>query len=104
MRQGQAKLIIISNNCPQIRRTELEYYAMLSKSLVHHFDGNNIELGNFLFLLLLRRCVWQTAQSVSNYDQRSGRLGHPGARLSIVPLICFLFHLLFLLSNIFIIY
>ena len=38
-------MILISNNCPAIRRTELEYYAMLSKSQVHHFDGNNIELG-----------------------------------------------------------
>ena len=37
--------MIIANNCPAIRRTELEYYAMLSKSQVHHFDGNNIELG-----------------------------------------------------------
>jgi large subunit ribosomal protein L30e len=45
LRQGQAKLILIANNCPAIRRTELEYYAMLSKSQVHHFDGNNIELG-----------------------------------------------------------
>ena len=45
LRQGQSKLIIIANNCPAIRRTELEYYAMLSKSQVHHFDGNNIELG-----------------------------------------------------------
>lgn len=48
LRQGQAKLILISNNCPAIRRTELEYYAMLSKSQVHHFDGNNIELGKSL--------------------------------------------------------
>ena len=45
LRQGQSKLIIIANNCPAIRRTELEYYAMLSKSQVHHFDGNNVELG-----------------------------------------------------------
>ena len=45
MRQGQAKLIIIAKNCPAIRRTELEYYAMLAKADVHHFDGNNVELG-----------------------------------------------------------
>ena len=45
LRQGQSKLILIANNCPAIRRTELEYYAMLSKSQVHHFDGNNVELG-----------------------------------------------------------
>ena len=49
LRQGQAKLILIANNCPAIRRTELEYYAMLSKSQVHHFDGNNIELGKPLW-------------------------------------------------------
>ena len=48
LRQGEAKLILISNNCPAIRRTELEYYAMLSKAAVHHFDGNNIELGKCL--------------------------------------------------------
>lgn len=45
LRQGQSKLILIANNCPAIRRTELEYYAMLSKSQVHSFDGNNVELG-----------------------------------------------------------
>eukprot|EP00997_Jenningsia_sp_PLL12_P010612 NODE_7927_length_432_cov_24.174935_g7067_i0.p1 GENE.NODE_7927_length_432_cov_24.174935_g7067_i0~~NODE_7927_length_432_cov_24.174935_g7067_i0.p1 ORF type:complete len:122 (+),score=41.65 NODE_7927_length_432_cov_24.174935_g7067_i0:45-368(+) len=45
MRQGHAKLILISSNCPPIRRTEIEYYAMLSKCHVHHFDGNNIQLG-----------------------------------------------------------
>ena len=50
LRQGQSKLILISNNCPAIRRTELEYYAMLSKSSVHHFDGNNIELGRWLVI------------------------------------------------------
>ena len=45
LRQGQAKLVLIANNCPQIRRTELEYYAVLAKADVHHFEGNNIELG-----------------------------------------------------------
>merc|ERR1712205_235387 len=45
LRSGQSKLILISNNCPAIRRTELEYYAVLAKSDVHHFDGNNVELG-----------------------------------------------------------
>ena len=45
LRQGQAKLIVISKNCPAIRKTELEYYTMLAKADVHHFDGNNVELG-----------------------------------------------------------
>ena len=48
LRSGQAKLILISNNCPAIRRTELEYYAVLAKADVHHFDGNNLELGTAL--------------------------------------------------------
>ena len=45
MRRGKAKLVLISNNCPQLRQTELEYYALLSKTPVHHYEGNNIELG-----------------------------------------------------------
>merc|ERR1719335_1375131 len=45
LRSGQAKLVLIASNCPAIRRTELEYYAVLAKSDVHHFDGNNVELG-----------------------------------------------------------
>lgn len=40
-----AKLIIISSNCPPLRRSEIEYYAMLSRTGVHHYTGNNIELG-----------------------------------------------------------
>ena len=27
------------------RKSEIEYYAMLSKTGVHHYTGNNIELG-----------------------------------------------------------
>merc|ERR1712078_543305 len=42
---GNSKLIIISNNCPSVRKSELEYYAMLSKTGIHHFSGNNVDLG-----------------------------------------------------------
>merc|ERR1711862_352940 len=45
LRQGKAKLIIIASNCPQLRKGEIEYYAMLAKTGVHHYSGNNIELG-----------------------------------------------------------
>ncbi|KAJ3270298.1 60S ribosomal protein L30 [Borealophlyctis nickersoniae] len=45
LRQGKAKLIIIAGNCPPLRKSELEYYAMLSKTGVHHYSGNNIDLG-----------------------------------------------------------
>ena len=40
-----AKLILISNNCPPLRKSEIEYYAMLAKTAVHHYSGNNITLG-----------------------------------------------------------
>merc|ERR1711918_11429 len=45
LRQGKAKLVLISSNCPALRKSELEYYAMLAKSGVHHFTGTNNELG-----------------------------------------------------------
>ena len=45
MRRGKAKLILIANNCPSLKQTELEYFALLSKTPVHHYEGNNIELG-----------------------------------------------------------
>ena len=32
--------MIISNNCPPIRKSEIEYYAMLSKTGVHHYTGS----------------------------------------------------------------
>ena len=45
LRQGKAKLIIIAANTPVLRKTELEYYAMLSKTPIHYFNGGNNELG-----------------------------------------------------------
>ena len=45
LRSGKSKLVIISNNCPPLRKSELEYYAMLAKTGVHHYSGNNIDLG-----------------------------------------------------------
>merc|ERR1712117_910196 len=45
LRASEGKLIILSSNTPALRRSEIEYYAMLSKTGVHHYSGNNIELG-----------------------------------------------------------
>ncbi|KAI6191844.1 60S ribosomal protein L30 [Aphelenchoides bicaudatus] len=45
LRSGKAKLVIISNNTPALRRSEIEYYAMLSRTGVHEYHGSNIELG-----------------------------------------------------------
>ena len=45
LRNSKSKLVILANNCPPLRKSEIEYYAMLSKVTVHHFTGNNVELG-----------------------------------------------------------
>ena len=45
LRSNKAKMIIISNNTPALRRSEIEYYAMLAKCNVHHYKGNNSDLG-----------------------------------------------------------
>ena len=45
LRQGKSKLIIISNNCPVLRKSEIEYYAMLAKTGVYHYHGDNNDLG-----------------------------------------------------------
>ncbi|KAL1547055.1 60S ribosomal protein L30 [Salvia divinorum] len=45
LRSSKGKLILISNNCPPLRKSEIEYYAMLAKIGVHHYSGNNVDLG-----------------------------------------------------------
>lgn len=45
LRSGEAKLIILSNNCPTVRKAEIEYYAVLSKAKVVFYPGNNVALG-----------------------------------------------------------
>merc|ERR1711865_259227 len=45
LRNGKSKLIIICNNCPPLRKSEIEYYAMLAKTGVHHYTGDNSDLG-----------------------------------------------------------
>merc|ERR1712028_239567 len=41
LRQGKAKLILIASNCPALRKSEIEYYALLAKTGVQHFHGDN---------------------------------------------------------------
>ena len=45
LRSGEARLIILSNNCPTVRKAEIEYYALLAKAKVVFYPGNNIALG-----------------------------------------------------------
>jgi len=37
-----AWLIIIAKNCPPLKRSEIEYYAMLAQTGVHHYTGSKI--------------------------------------------------------------
>ena len=46
IRNGKAKLIFIANNCPPVRKSLLQYYAMLGKIQIYLFSGSNGDLGN----------------------------------------------------------
>jgi large subunit ribosomal protein L30e len=52
-----AKLVLIAGNCPPLRKSEIEYYAMLSKTTVHHFAGTNVALGTAAGKLFRVGCV-----------------------------------------------
>jgi large subunit ribosomal protein L30e len=43
--RGKSKLILIASNCPHLRKSEVEYLAMLAKTQVHHYAGDNTALG-----------------------------------------------------------
>ena len=45
LRRGKAKMVLISSNCPPLRKSEVEYLAMLAKTSVHHYSGDNTNLG-----------------------------------------------------------
>ena len=44
-RTGKSKMVLIASNCPPLRKSEVEYLAMLAKTQVHHYSGDNTELG-----------------------------------------------------------
>ena len=45
LRKNKAKMVLIASNCPQLRKSEVEYMAMLAKVTVHHYQGDNTALG-----------------------------------------------------------
>eukprot|EP00301_Raphidiophrys_heterophryoidea_P026345 c9074_g1_i1.p1 GENE.c9074_g1_i1~~c9074_g1_i1.p1 ORF type:complete len:109 (-),score=14.63 c9074_g1_i1:146-472(-) len=45
IRQAKAKMVIIAKNCPALRKSEIEYYCMLSKTHLHPYEGSNVDLG-----------------------------------------------------------
>lgn len=52
-----AKLVLLSGNTPPLRRSEIEYYAMLSKTPVHLYQGSNVALGTAAGKLFRVGCV-----------------------------------------------
>ncbi|OQD77775.1 hypothetical protein PENDEC_c002G04271 [Penicillium decumbens] len=70
LRSGKAKLVIIAANTPPLRKSELEYYAMLAKTPVHHFSGNNIELGTACGKLF--RCATMAILDAGDSDILAG--------------------------------
>jgi len=45
LRNGKSKMVLIASNCPPLRKSEVEYLAMLAKTQVHHYHGDNTALG-----------------------------------------------------------
>jgi large subunit ribosomal protein L30e len=45
IRNGKAKAILVASNCPPLRRSEIEYLSMLTKTTLHHYSGTNKALG-----------------------------------------------------------
>jgi large subunit ribosomal protein L30e len=45
LRTGKSKMVLIASNCPPLRKSEVEYLAMLAKVQVHHYSGDNTDLG-----------------------------------------------------------
>lgn len=56
LRSGKSKLVIICNNCPPLRKSEIEYYAMLAKTHVHHYTGSKSRAA-----CVRVRAVWSVA-------------------------------------------
>ncbi|XP_058563019.1 large ribosomal subunit protein eL30-like [Neofelis nebulosa] len=44
IRYGKVKLVVLANNCPALRKSEIEYCGMLAKTGAHYYSGNNINL------------------------------------------------------------
>lgn len=67
LRSGKAKLVLISGNTPPLRKSELEYYSMLSKAPVHHYGGTNVSSPNIPMnnTILLRKGLAVSSHSAA---------------------------------------
>jgi hypothetical protein len=78
LRSGKSKLVIISNNCPPLRKSELEYYAMLAKTGVHHYSGSASSRESLMFPRT-RRDAFRSVRT--RPDTRTRRASAGGARV-----------------------
>jgi len=82
LRSGKSKLVIICNNCPPLRKSEIEYYAMLAKTHVHHYTGSELNATALAFLSCVLLFIVQSSQCRSLLGiawQHFGRV-HEGSR------------------------
>lgn len=73
-----AKLVLISNNCPALTKSTIEYYAMLSKTAVHHYTGSASR----------HACTAPTATRCSPARADNSDLGTACGRLFNVSIMC----------------
>ena len=52
LRKGNLKAIFVAANTPSIVKAEINYYSLLANTHVYPYVGNNIDLGNFINLLI----------------------------------------------------
>ena len=57
IRNGKAKAIILSSNLPIHRKSQLEYYSVLSKSKTIFYKGSNVDLGTACGKLFRISCM-----------------------------------------------
>ena len=57
IRNGKTKAIILSNNLPILRKSQLEYYGVLAKVKTIPFNGNNTDLGTACGKLFRVSCL-----------------------------------------------
>ena len=57
IREGKSKAILLSSNLPVLRKSQLEYYAVLGKIKTIPFTGNNTELGTACGKLFRVSCL-----------------------------------------------
>ena len=44
-RNGKVKSVIIAKNIPPLQKSTIEYWALMFNARIHHYDGNDWQLG-----------------------------------------------------------